>query len=117
MRVPERVHKHPNRARPGYQRVLATTGAGTRLVVMSRVSGTSCMTTITAQRPMAVSIVAGRVFKRGVGACTRRSSVMANHSKIASSKERPNSLKYIGLDRQETYRGTLSNSTKMFQSQ
>ncbi|MDP1838735.1 MAG: hypothetical protein Q8L19_09565 [Reyranella sp.] len=39
------------------------------------------MTMIIAQRPMAVSIVAGRVFKRGVGACAWRSSGMANHSK------------------------------------
>jgi hypothetical protein len=97
--------------------VLATTGAGTRLEVMSRMSGTSCMTMITAQRPMAVSIVAGRVFKIGVGACARRSSGMANHSKIASSKERPSSPKYIGLDRQETYRRSVFNSIKMFQSQ
>jgi hypothetical protein len=44
------------------------------------------MTMMSTQRPIAVSMVAGRVRKTGFGPWARRSSGMADHSKIASSK-------------------------------
>ena len=61
--------------------------AGMRLALMSRICGTSCMTMMSTQRPIAVSMVAGRVRKTGFGPWTRRSSGMADHSKIAFKKD------------------------------
>jgi hypothetical protein len=84
MRVLEQAHKRPN-SEDGYC-VPAVTGGAIRLDPMSRASGTSWMIMISTQRPIAVSIVAGRVRKTGVGLCARRSSDMADHSKIVSSK-------------------------------
>jgi hypothetical protein len=42
------------------------------------------MTMMSTQRPIAVSMVAGRVRKTGLGPWARRSSGMADYSKIAS---------------------------------
>ena len=89
MRAPERAHKRQLNDEGGNEegyRVPAVTGGATRLEPMSRASGISCMIMISTQRPIAVSMVAGRVRKTGFGLCARRSSNMADHSKIASSK-------------------------------
>ena len=62
----------------------AVADAGMRPAPMSRICGTSCMTMMSTQRPIAVSMVAGRVRRTGFGPWARRSSGMADHSKIAS---------------------------------
>ena len=54
--------------------------AGVERALIDWVSGTSCRSMMITQSPMAVSIVAGRMRKWGVGARARRSFVIA-HSK------------------------------------
>ena len=73
----------PGHCRQGY-RAAAVADAGRRPAPMSRICGTSCMTMMSTQRPIAVSMVAGRVRKTGFGPWARRLSGMADHSKIAS---------------------------------
>src|SRR5262245_52038079 len=89
MRVPERAHKRPQ----SDQRycVATVTVPDSRPAPTSRNCGTSWMMTMSTQRPIAVSMVAGRVRSTGVGLCVRRSSGMADTPNcfIKMTAERP----------------------------
>src|SRR4029453_3242360 len=77
MRVPGRAHKRPKTYR-------ATAGGivvpEMRLRPPSPNCGSNCMTMMNRHRPMAVSMVAGRVRRTGVGLFARRSSDMTDLS-------------------------------------
>ena len=68
---------------------------GTRPGPPSRNSGTSCMIMMNTQRPIAVSMVAGRVRRTGVGLCARRSSDITDPSKMTSSKQTAERPEYL----------------------
>lgn len=75
MRVPGRAHKRPKTYRATVLEVEAM-----RLKPLSLNCGNNCITMMNTHRPMAVSMVAGRVRRTGVGRFTRRSSDMTDLS-------------------------------------
>src|SRR5215216_5530982 len=80
MRVPGRAHKRPKIYRATAVVVVVVVAAVMRLRPPSLNCGTNCMTMMNTHKPMAVSMVAGRVRRTGVGAFARRSSDMTDPS-------------------------------------
>src|SRR5262245_28215657 len=78
MRVPGRAHK---RARDAYCVATAAVVADRRVRPLSRNSGNSCMTMMNTQRPMAVSMVAGRGRRTGAGLRARSSHMVDTSEK------------------------------------
>jgi hypothetical protein len=79
MRVPGRAHKRPKIYRATAV-VVVVVAVVMRLSPPSLNCGTNCMTMMNTHKPMAVSMVAGRVRRTGVGAFARRSSDMTDPS-------------------------------------
>src|SRR6185503_8039245 len=77
MRVPGRAHKRPKTYRAT---AVVTVADEMRLRPLSLNCGSNCMTMMNTHRPMAVSMVAGRVRRTGVGLFARRSSDMTDLS-------------------------------------
>jgi hypothetical protein len=87
MRVRERPHKRGLEHRDD-QRVVVAVDAGSRTMLCT--SGTICMSTISAHKPIAVSMVAGRVCRCGVGSRRVRWSVIdQSFEKSLPKKVRP----------------------------
>ena len=78
MRVPGRAHKRPKIYRA--TAVVVVVAVVMRLRPPSLNCGSNCMTMMNTHKPIAVSMVAGRVRRTGVGAFARRSSDMTDPS-------------------------------------
>ena len=93
MRVPGRAHKRPKIYR-------ATAVVVVVVVVVMRLRppslncGSNCMTMMNTHKPIAVSMVAGRVRRTGVGAFARRSSDMTDPSENCFVKTTASSPEY-----------------------
>src|SRR5258708_39247895 len=89
MRAPERTHKRPHNDERGSDEsycVPVVADGESRPEPRSRTSGTSCMTTISTQRPIAVSIVAGRGGQKSGGGLPPPSPPQGGNPKIVSLK-------------------------------
>ena len=75
MRVPGRAHKRPKLYRATAVVIVVLE---MRLRPPSLNCGSNCMTMMNTHRPIAVSMVAGRVRRTGVGLFARRSSDMTD---------------------------------------
>src|SRR5260370_29015157 len=115
MRAPERTHKRPHNDERGSGEsycVLVVADGESRPEPRSRTSGTSCMTTISTQRPIAVSIVAGRVRNTGVGLCARRSPDMADTPKLVHRKTAAKRPRIMGQACKNHTAGAVSTQGK-----
>src|SRR5882757_3470634 len=80
MRVPGRAHKRPTAYRA--TTVVEAVVVAKRLKPPSLNCGNNCRTMMNTHRPIAVSMVAGRVRRTGVGLLARRSSDMTDLRKL-----------------------------------
>src|SRR4051812_10714443 len=116
MRVPERVHKRPPTPRRVY-RTEAVTDVGMREPEPSDWnSGTSWISMMITQRPIAVSIVAGRVCRCGTGLRALDWSVICGLPLFYDFfKKDGRDPKYVRAQSRKRYGKLISSSRKMFQ--
>ena len=91
MRVPGRAHKRPKLYRATAVVIVVLE---MRLRPPSLNCGSNCMTMMNTHRPIAVSMVAGRVRRTGVGLFARRSSDMTDPSENCFVKTTANDPEY-----------------------